>query len=310
MNGSTGRDVAELIRDRRQRLEQPIPGRRAVGGADRGGRRIGQRGARARDAVVEPQHPDPSARKHMVQRRIVDRIGRRLVSVDARDPSARRLRSACRAPASAAASDAVASRRPQRTMQEPARPAGVDDESRRDPDGVDRARALEDRVSALLANGLEPRRVQVDGAFLLRLAARARGRSPGRYQCVSAISSCGLAATSSCRSRAAVSANADPGSWKKNVNPRLRPHATSGSARCHVPPLRERPDARQVVAVRELLEQKVGQRRGGLADGESRVAPRSTSTTRCPACSSASAVSEPPNPDPTMATSASMRAPA
>ena len=37
-------------------------------------------------------------------------------------------------------------------------------------------------------------------------------------------------------------------------------------------PLRERPDPRQVVAVRQLLEQQVGQRRGRLADGEARVA--------------------------------------
>ena len=77
-NGSTARASRNCSRDRRQRREQALPGRRAVGCADRGGRRIGQRRAGAGDAVVEAQHPDPAAGKHVMQRRIVDRIGRRL----------------------------------------------------------------------------------------------------------------------------------------------------------------------------------------------------------------------------------------
>ena len=48
-----------------------IPRRRAVATRDRGGQRIGQRRAGARDAVVEAQHPDPAAWKHVMQRGVV-----------------------------------------------------------------------------------------------------------------------------------------------------------------------------------------------------------------------------------------------
>ena len=47
----------------------------------------------------------------------------------------------------------------------------------------------------------------------------------------------------------------------RDVRPRPLPRA----------PLRERSDPRQIVAVRQLLEQEVGERRGRLADGEARV---------------------------------------
>ena len=77
-NGSTRARRSKLIRDRRQRRQQALPRRRAIGGADRGRGRIGQRRAGAREAVVETQHPDPAAGKHMMQRGIVDRIRRRL----------------------------------------------------------------------------------------------------------------------------------------------------------------------------------------------------------------------------------------
>ena len=50
---------------------------------------------------------------------------------------------------------------------------------------------------------------------------------------------------------------------------------TAGDVRtCPLPgsPFRERPDARQIVAIGDFLEQQVGQRRGRLADRESGMA--------------------------------------
>jgi len=45
----------------------------------------------------------------------------------------------------------------------------------------------------------------------------------------------GLAATSSCRACVSSSAKRSAPRWKRKVNPRLRPAATSGRVRCHVP---------------------------------------------------------------------------
>ena len=55
------------------------------------------------------------------------------------------------------------------------------------------------------------------------------------------------------------------------MKPRLRPQATSGRARCQVPHFENGPDLRQVVAIGQLFEQQVGQRRRRLADGEPRM---------------------------------------
>ena len=134
------------------------------------------------------------------------------------------------------------------------------------------ALAFEHRAIALVAKPFESRLVEVDGAFGLRLLGRAPDRSP--------------AGTSACRrSRRAGSPppaaaagdrrrprTASPGWWKKNVNPRFRPQATSGRGRCHVPHFENGANPRQIVAIRELLDQQIGERRGGFADGESRMA--------------------------------------
>ena len=128
--GSVGARGAELIRHRRQRRQQTVPCRRTLGGAERRRDRIGQRGPGAGDAVVETQHPDPSAGEHLMHRGIVDRIRRRVrrrpqpvPSLDAfemrveslrrRKPAARRFRKA------------------ERAVQEASRPARIDDERAR-----------------------------------------------------------------------------------------------------------------------------------------------------------------------------------
>ena len=103
---ASARRRPELLGDRRQRSPAGDPMPAAPSAAPmRSRHRIGQRRAGAGEAVVEAQHPDPSAGKHMVHRRIVDRVRRRLRRSAAGRPTDRRLRSACRAPASAAASD-------------------------------------------------------------------------------------------------------------------------------------------------------------------------------------------------------------
>ena len=80
---------------------------RALGGAERRRDRIGQRGAGAGDAVVETQHPDPAAGKHVMHARHRRPDTAAAPAAAAAGPSARRLRSACRVPASAAASGAA-----------------------------------------------------------------------------------------------------------------------------------------------------------------------------------------------------------
>ena len=173
-----GARVAELIA-----TDGSVASRRSQAGSPSAApiaaaRRIGQRGAGARDAVVEAQHPDPAARKHMVHRRIVDRIGRRLAQRAAGDPSARRLRSACRAPASAAASDAVASRSRSARCRNPRGPLAS---------MTNRAVIRTDRAVTL---ALEDRRVRPRGEWTRAASrpdrwrlraeppARARDRSP------------------------------------------------------------------------------------------------------------------------------------
>jgi hypothetical protein len=150
----------------------------------------------------------------------------------------------------------------------------------------------------------EPCLVEIDGALALGLAnERVIEVGPG-HQCVSAISSEGWRRPSvadpvrrHCRT--------PPGSWKKNVKPRFSPQATSGRASLPGAPFREHADPRQVVTVGELLEQQVRQRRGRLADREPRVAALLNQRDAAARLSSASAVSEPAKPDPTIATSAS-----
>ena len=258
-------------RDRRQRRQQTVPGRRAVGGAERGRDRIGQRRAGAGDAVVEAQHPDPAAGKHVVQRGIVDRIGRRLrrrpqsvPALDAfevrveplrrRQPSARRLGEA------------------ERAVQEAARPARVDDEARRDAHGAAVALAFE--RSCRRPRGEAARAASRRGRRRPRPAppARARDRSPAGTSACRRSRRAGSPRPAAAAACSASSANGSPGWWKKNVKPRFRPQATSGRARCHVPHFENGANPRQVVAVRQLLEQQVGERRRRLADGEARMA--------------------------------------
>ena len=155
---------------------------------------------------------------------------------------------------------------------------------------------------------LEARHVQIDGAFGLRLLGERLIELAADTSACRRCSSCGLAATSSCRCvirhRRRTAA---PGWWKKKVKPRFRPQATSGRAAATCPTSRTREsaaDRSDPPAPRaEGWRAASTTRRWRIADGGR----ARSSTTRCPRFSSASAASEPLKPDPTMATSASMR---
>ena len=177
---------AELIPDRGKRREQAIPGRRAFGGAHGRGERIGQRRAGARDAVVEPQHPDPAARKDVMQRGIVARKRRRLVGrlqvvppldvaevreepLSGRQPAERRRR---RAPS-------ARWRNPRGPLASTTNPAEIRIDSTS-------TRALEHGARAFVADPVEARSRRDRRPPRLRPRATSAWSKSGRYQWVSA----------------------------------------------------------------------------------------------------------------------------
>ena len=133
----------------------------------------------------------------MVERRIVGRIRRGLVGRHQRDPTADVLEVRV---------EALRRRQPaerrlagaERPMQEPPRAAGVDDE--RAPRSGRNVRAASLRATAAARRRVirsSSRVVEIDRARRIGRRATSAWSKSGRYQWVSAISSCGLAATSS-----------------------------------------------------------------------------------------------------------------
>ena len=130
----TGRTGSQkLSRNRRQSPQQPLP-RSFPSNVDGRGRGIGQGRPRARDSIVESQDPDPTARKHVMQRRIVHRKWRRgrgvyldraIPALNAGEMTKKRL--GRRQPSHRTFTEA------ERPMQKAPRPARVDDEARFDP---------------------------------------------------------------------------------------------------------------------------------------------------------------------------------
>ena len=219
---------ANWLAHRRQLRQQPVPGRRPVGQAQPRGARVGHGRARAGEAVAEAQHPDPAAVEDVVEGGIVHRIRRDRVARKAADPSARHPRSACRATASAAAIETVA-------PGARARAAGSRAGRSRRPRSAARTSQRSTLAYAVEGRALGPK-ANARRARSPRGASRPRPRPPppgtGRRRAdtsaVSAIASCGLAATSSCRACSGPSTKARSGSWWKKLKPRFRPQPICG----------------------------------------------------------------------------------
>ncbi len=137
----------ELRADRREPVEQPLPGRSALRERERP-RELGRRGdTGARDAVAKAQDPDPPAAEDVVDRGVVDRVRRGL----RRGEHVHSIQ-----PPHAVEVGEQALRRGEprkgellqreRAMEKPARPGGVDEEPR------------PAHGSPAVANRLEPRR--------------------------------------------------------------------------------------------------------------------------------------------------------
>ena len=90
----------------------------------------------------------------------------------------------------------------------------------------------------------------------------------------------------------------------KEAEPALEPAADLRMMTLPRAPLRERPDARQPIPIRQLFQQQVRQRRRGLADDEPWMPAAFEQHDRVPRLRSASAVSDPAKPEPMIATSA------
>ena len=131
---------------------------------------------------------------------------------------------------------------------------------------------LDHRTISLVAQPLEARVVEIDGAFGFRLA-RERvveiGPVPmrvrdliswaGRHQELAAVLMVvgkRLTRAMEAKGEAALQASGD-------IRPRALP----------CPPLREGTDARHSVSIGQLFEEQIGQGCGRLADGESRMSP-------------------------------------
>ena len=153
-------------------VEQPRPTpahrpRRRASAASR----IGQRGAGARDAVVESQHPDPAAvetRDAAPHRRRDTAASRRaarsaIPALDAFEVRVERLRR--RQPAAAARR-----RRPSARWRNPRGPLASMTKPRRDPDRPAVALPSSTMPVAVVPDALEPCLVQIDRAFRLGLA--------------------------------------------------------------------------------------------------------------------------------------------
>ena len=163
-----GAGRAELIANRRQALEQAIPGWRALGSSKVGRESIRERGAGARDSVVEAQHPDPAAWKHVVKRGRVRRVWRRTVRGRDAGPEIHALKvreeALCRWQPSQRRVASAECRCQKSTWA-----AGIDDEPGLDFDRLPLARACERHSTGRVADALETRFVEVNRARRLRL---------------------------------------------------------------------------------------------------------------------------------------------
>ena len=67
---------ANVLANRWQTRKQPIPRRCAFMQPQFAGEGVGDGGTRTRDAIREPEHPDPAAGEHVMHGRRIDRIRR------------------------------------------------------------------------------------------------------------------------------------------------------------------------------------------------------------------------------------------
>ncbi len=261
---------SELLAQRGQLLEQARPCRAALGRADGRGERFTERRPGARDAVVEPQHPDPPSRKHVVHGRGIGPIGWRAAGRRHLFPEPDVLEMAVdrlcrRKPAQRRAAEA------ERGGEESVRTAGVDDERRGDRDRISVARAVQHEACADVAHRLQTGPVEEDGPCRLCVAREGVieiGAVPvrvrdlvGRARPDQQLSSMLLVV-------------AERLVWCVEVEgePALDPGGHVRVRALPRPPLRKRPDPGQIEPVGQFLQEQVRQGRRRLADGESRMA--------------------------------------
>ena len=206
----------------------------------------------------------------MVQRGVVDgirrRVARRSQAVPPIDEFEVRVESLRRGQPSEAQLF-----EPERVMEESARAGRVDHESRRDADRSALALAFEHRRTTFVAQPLEPRHVEVLGARRPRLHHErlvelrpvpvrirdlvVRARRDHQLPLARVI-------VRDRRTRL----------MKEEREPALESACDLGPGTLPCPPLRERANAREIVAVGQFLYQQVRERRRGLSDRESRMA--------------------------------------
>jgi hypothetical protein len=231
-------------------------------------RTLAARHPRAGEAMVEAQHPHPAAVEDVMQRGVIRRVGTACIhsiavqflpAFHAGEMRVERL-----------GGGQVRHRhfrQIQRAMQEAARPRGVHDELRVNLQRPPAAPSLDDRPLRLHVHAPQLGFVEIRHAERLRLLDEERvkiGAVPVRVR-AAIVGRRGHEQLS--RVRGVVGKFLS----RRVMVKREAAFQTAGKLRIRLlprSPFRERTQAGQIVAVSKLLDQKVGDRRGGFTDGE------------------------------------------
>ena len=209
--GRTG--FRELPPHRGQAFEEAIPRRRALGEPHLTGQGRGRREAGARDPIVEPENPDPPSLEDVVDRGVVHRIRRFLRRRE--DPDFVQAPDSGEVRVEALRGGEVGETRLRQiepSGQRASRPGRIGDKA--GGDGTGRPARSPSSSKPWSVRLTAPSRVRSRSSAPAARASSARKASKSaRYQCVSATSSFGLAATRSWSLRSAAPAKESPSRW-------------------------------------------------------------------------------------------------
>jgi len=259
----------KLGSDRRERGQQPLPGALSLAGVNGRCHRLGQGCAGACDPVAESQDPDPATRKHVVQSRVIDGIGRLLGRWRETVPSLDMLEVRV---------DPVCRRKPreprvlqaEHPMQKSARSARIDHKSSPDAKVPAAPAAFEHDARAFFGESVQARLIEIEHSLCFRFADEGVieiGAVPMRIAKFIA----GARRDQELALTLGILPERLAGTMKEEREASLQ--AAGDLSACALPgsPLREGPHAREVVPIGQFFQEKAGKRRRRLANREARV---------------------------------------